>query len=425
MQSLDCDVTIVGHGIVGATLACALLQEGMRVVIIEAQPPLESEKIKTFDTLEADIEHIDLRTFALTKASERIFTHLGIWQNITAQRISPFRKMHVWDAGGSGEIHFDSATLNEPTLGYIVEQKVIRSALATRLADFDNLTYYRPAKVQTFNLTTDKAAMQVQLDNGHCLTTQLLIGAEGANSPIRTLAGLSYKLRDHGQQAIVTVVKTSHSHQETAWQRFLPTGPLAFLPLFHPQISSIVWSIDTPLAQRLMALKTELFHQELEQAFAFKLGEIKHSGRRVVFPLQSRYVLNYVQPRLALVGDAAHTVLPLAGQGLNLGLLDAATLSEVILDTRAKGRDIGHYQELRRYERWRKTDNLIMLKLMEGFKSLFGTRSGLLTWGRNIGLHLTNTALPIKTLIMQQAMGLRGQLPRLAQEIYVTRNKSI
>jgi 2-octaprenylphenol hydroxylase len=400
MQPDDCDVLIVGSGIVGASLACALLQGGMRVVLVEAKPTGENK-----------IDKFDLRTFALTRASERIFANLGVWDKITAQRISPFREMHVWDAGGSGEIHFNSATLNEPTLGYIVEQRVIQAALTSRLAEFETLTTYRPAKVQAFK---NKTTMQVHLDNGQSLTTRLLIGAEGANSSIRTKAGIPYQLRDHGQQAIVATVQTARPHQETAWQRFLPTGPLAFLPLSEPQTCSIVWSIDTPLAQRLMALDKKAFQQELEKAFS-RLGAVTDCGQRGAFPLQSRHALHYVQPRLALVGDAAHTVLPLAGQGLNLGLLDAAALSEIVLDAHARGRDFGNYRELRRYERWRKGENLAMLKLMDGFKYLFGKRSNPLTWARNLGLSLTDAAVPLKQVIMQYAMGLKGDLPLLVR----------
>lgn len=422
MQQNDFDVIIVGSGTVGATLACALLQGGMQVALIEAKSKISpTSPLEQKESNEAILK-TDLRTFALTRASERIFANLGIWEKITAQRISPYREMHVWDASGSGEIHFDSAALHEPTLGHIVEQTVIQAALIARLTEFDNLTTYCPATVQRFNLKEEdrknrlnETTMQVDLNTGEYLTTRLLISAEGANSSIRTQAGIQYQLHDHGQQAIVATIQTEQPHQETAWQRFLPTGPLAFLPLSDSHTSSIVWSIDTPLAQHLMTVESEDFQHELENAFAFKLGKVINSGKRAAFPLQSRHVRNYVQPRLALVGDAAHSVLPLAGQGLNLGLLDAATLSEVILNAHARHRDFGSYRELRRYERWRKGDNFIMLKTMEGFKQLFGRQSNLLTLARNVGLNLTDSATPLKQVIMQYAMGLKGDLPSLAQ----------
>jgi len=406
MQPIDYDVLIVGSGIVGATYACALLQGGMRVALVEAKPKSNEKNLEE--------EQFDLRTFALTRASERIFTNLGVWDKIAAQRISPFREMHVWDAGGLGEIHFSSAMLNEASLGHIVEQAVIQAALTARLAEFETVTNYRPAKVQTFNLSKDETAMQVRLDDGQSLTTRLLISAEGANSSIRTNAGIPYQLRDHGQQAIVATVQTAHPHQQTAWQRFLPTGPLAFLPLSEPHTCSIVWSIDTPQARRLMSLDKPAFQQALEKAFALKLGAVTDCGQRAVFPLQSRHALQYVQARLALIGDAAHTVLPLAGQGLNLGLLDAAALSEIVLNAHAKRQDFGSYRELRRYERWRKGENLIMLKVMDGFKYLFAKHSIPVKWARNFGLSLTNSAAPVKKLITQYAMGLKGDLPPLA-----------
>jgi 2-octaprenylphenol hydroxylase len=420
MQHFDCEVLIVGSGIVGATLACALLQSGMKVIMVEAKPqspnpPIPITEVDLIKQAPVIQQFFDLRTFALTRASEQIFRNLGVWEMMMAQRVSPFREMQVWDANGSGAIHFDSALLNEPTLGYIVEQTVIQTALTTRLTEFDNLTVYRPAKVDDFRLINSATGMQVQLDNGEVLTTRLLISAEGAQSSLRTMAGIRYHMRDHGQQAIVATVETEKPHQQTAWQRFLPTGPLAFLPLSPPQTSSIVWSIHTPLAQHLMKLEPAEFNAELATSLAFQLGAIINSSERATFPLQSRHVFNYVQPRLALVGDAAHTILPLAGQGLNLGLLDAATLSEVILTAYQKNRDFGHYQKLRRYERWRKGENLAMLKIMEGFKYLFESRLATVNWARNIGLSLTDNLSPLKQVIIQQAMGLSGQLPKLAQ----------
>jgi len=404
MLSLDCDTLIVGSGVVGNTLACALLQGGQRVILVEATPALP-----------IDLDQPDLRTFAFTRASERILTRLGVWDKIRPNRLSPFHQIYVWDTSGSGKIHFDSASLQESTLGYIIEQKVLQAALTARLSEFADLISYRPAKVQSFQQTEDETAMVVGLDNGQCLTTRLLVSAEGAQSSIRALAGISYELHDYGQQAIVATVQTVLSHEQTAWQCFLPTGPLAFLPLVDSHTCSIVWSLDTPQAQRLIKLDSDKFQRELETAFAFKLGAINHGSERALFPLQGRHVTNYVQPRLALVGDAAHTVHPLAGQGANLGILDAASLSEVILEAQANQRDWGTYQELRRYERWRKGNNWGMLKLMEGFRLLFGSTVAPIRLIRNWGLNLTDAATPIKQFIMKQAMGLTGDLPKLAK----------
>lgn len=404
MQRTDYDVIIVGSGTAGATLAYALLRERMTVALIEmaSVTPINTEVI-------------DLRVFALTRASERIFANLGLWSALVRRRVSPFRQMYVWDA--DSHIHFDSASLVEPLLGYIVEHNILQTTLLEQLTHCDTLTWYRPAKVQRFDLpersSHEKAV--VYLDNGTVLTTRLLVSAEGAHSSIRTLAGIPYTLHDYGQQAIVASVVTEFNHQETAWQRFLPTGPLGFLPLLDPHQCSVVWSVDTPVAQRLMALDKAEFLQALTSAFARKLGTILDCGQRMIFPLQRRYVHQYVKPRLALVGDAAHTVHPLAGQGINLGLLDVATLSDIVLNAYLHRRDFGQYQILRRYERTRKGHNLGMLLLMDGFKQVFSTDFLPLCWARRLGLTMTNNNSVLKNMIMQRAMGLSGDLPALAR----------
>ena len=399
------DVIIVGGGIVGSTLACILLQHGMHIALIEAQAPIT----KTAND-------IDLRVYALTRASEQIFRNIYAWQHMEKQRVSPFQQMHVWDAQGSGEIHFDSAEIKQPTLGYIVEQHVIQAGLAHCLNEFDNLTVYQPAQVQQFEVTDN--VVTVTLDNQHTVTGQLLVGAEGANSPVRTLAGINYHLYDYAQQAVVATVTTEYPHQATAWQRFLPTGPLAFLPLRNEHQCSIVWSADTPVAQRLVNLDKTAFQQALGEAFAFKLGDITDVSPRNVFPLKRRHAFHYVKPRVAIIGDAAHTIHPLAGQGVNLGLLDAATLAEVVTETYDQQCDVGHYKYLRRYERQRKGNNLLTMTAMDGFKYVFGQRSLPLTWLRNVGLTVTNQVTPVKHHLIEQAMGLTGHLPRIASSVH-------
>lgn len=405
------DVLIAGSGIVGATLALTLLKAGLRVGLVEAMPLsiLPSTSGKSM------IDTIDLRVFALTRASERIFRHLAIWDNIVNLGVSPFRQMHVWDAGGQGEIDFDCDDIHEPTLGYIVEQHAIQTALLSALQHHSSLTWYRPAKIQQFTLNSAASAMQVQLDDGKQITTTLLVSAEGANASIRTAAGIPHTIHDYAQQAIVATVQTELPHQETAWQRFLPTGPLAFLPLNDPHYCSIVWSADTPKAQQLIALPKQEFLTELEHAFNSQLGQVLNCSQRALFPLKRSHAQHYVQSHLALVGDAAHTIHPLAGQGVNLGLLDAACLSEVIIHAHQLGKDFGHEHILRRYERWRKGNTSMMMTAMDGFKYLFGNQLPALSWLRNQGLNMTNAIPVVKQILMQHAMGLRGDLPNMAK----------
>lgn len=398
------DVVIVGRGVVGNTLAYALVKQGLQVAMIDIKPDIP-----------LNLNQLDLRTFALTQASINIFKNLQLWSAMEAIRVSPFQQMAVWDAEGAGEIHFDCAHLHKPTLGYIVEQSVMLQTLQTALASQPTLTCYQPAKLQNFTITPDKNSMQINLESGEKLTTRLLVGAEGANSTVRTLAGIAYNLHDYGQQAIIANVNTEKSHQNTAWQRFLPTGPLAFLPLQDPHTCSIVWSTETPIAQNLVQMAAEDFQIALQHAFAQKLGAITAVSERQLFPLQRRHVKNYVQSRLALVGDAAHTIHPLAGQGVNLGLLDAACLAEIVLEQFKQHRDFGHQTVLNRYERWRKGHNNLMMWTMDGFKYLFSNRHPVLTGLRNVGLSVTNKATPVKHLIMEQAMGLKGDLPTLAK----------
>lgn len=219
---------------------------------------------------------------------------------------------------------------------------------------------------------------------------------------------------NYHQKAVVAHVRPEKSHQETAWQRFLPSGPLAFLPL-HDGRCSIVWSTTPEQADALLALEASAFAEALAEAFDQRLGSILEVGRRGAFPLRLQHAQTYVKPGLALIGDAAHVVHPLAGQGVNLGLLDAAALAEVILDALNAGQDFASFKTLRRYERWRKGDNLLMLAVMDGFKRLFGTALPPVRLLRNIGLNLTDAAGPLKHLIARRAMGLDGDLPRLAQ----------
>ncbi|MEE9551813.1 MAG: UbiH/UbiF/VisC/COQ6 family ubiquinone biosynthesis hydroxylase [Gammaproteobacteria bacterium] len=402
--NLDADVIIVGGGLVGCTLAALLAKQDIRCLIVEANKGLSM----------ASHTLTDPRALAITRASENILHTAGAWTQLPEDKIGHFREMHVWDENGSGEIHFDSADLCESTLGYIIEQTILEAALHEALEQLDCIEWCRPATPVTLIQEKDKAS--ITLEDDRKLSASLVVGADGARSKIRALAGIDYPQRDYHQQAVACVIKTERPHGQVARQRFLNNGPLAFLPMADPQQCGIVWSTLPDHADSLLAMDEQEFEHTLGQAFDDTLGEVLFSGPRVSFPLQHAQAESYCQLRLALVGDAAHSVHPLAGQGANLGLLDAATLAEVILEANNKNRDIGAYAVLRRYERWRKGENLAMLKLLQGFKYLFESKLQGIRRIRNLGLDLTDKATPLKHLIMRHAMGLAGDLPAFARE---------
>ena len=399
----DYDLVIAGGGMVGAALAGALGEADLRIALLEGAP---LDRIRPSD-------ESDIRVSAIHRASQRIFAAIGAWDGMTAWRVSPFRDMRVWDAAGFGQIHFDSADLGEPLLGWIIENRVIQYALLERARQLSAVALLCPATLDTAQPLAE-TGWRVRLHDGRELTTRLLVGADGASSRVRQLANIDTRGWNYDQQAVVGHVRTAEPHQETAWQRFLPTGPLAFLPL-HDGRCSIVWSTTPEQAEALLALNESAFAEALADAFDRRLGSIIEVGPRGAFPLRRQHAQAYVKPGLALIGDAAHVVHPLAGQGVNLGLLDAATLAEVILDALDTGQDFASFKTLRRYERWRKGDNLLMLGVMDGFKRLFGNPLLPVRLLRNVGLNLTDTVGPLKNLIARRAMGLEGDLPRLAR----------
>ncbi|MFQ5470607.1 MAG: UbiH/UbiF/VisC/COQ6 family ubiquinone biosynthesis hydroxylase [Gammaproteobacteria bacterium] len=395
------DVVIVGAGMVGATLACALGDRALRVAVIEArQPALEWPK-----------DSVDLRVSAITAASQKVFSSLKAWQMMTQRGVSPFREMHVWDATGPGSIHFNSEDIGTSELGHIIENRVIQAAMVKQMETFDTVDLLCPVKLEAINYREKNAT--IELENHGEISARLVVGADGGQSKVRQLAGIKTKGWPYHQKAVVTMVETEQSHRETAWQRFMPTGPLAFLPLRDGK-SSIVWSTTHDEADELLAVAEVEFCSRLGSALDHKLGRILECGQRAAFPLKLQHTLAYVDHRLALIGDAAHTIHPLAGQGVNLGLLDAASLAEVILNAVEQGKDFGRLPVLRRYERWRKGDNLMMMAAMDGFKRLFGSPYAPVRWARNMGLSMTNAATPVKNHMIKHAMGMRGDLPRLA-----------
>jgi 2-octaprenylphenol hydroxylase len=400
-QDTNFDLIIVGGGMVGAALACAMAETGFRVCVLEAQAP----------QTDWPPEEIDLRVSALSRASQRILHHLGVWERMAQMRVSPYTDMQVWDAGGKGSIHFSAADIGEPDLGHIVENRVTQLALWERLSKLSNVTLLCPARVSRLEFG---ATPNLWLDDGRSLQARLIVGADGRDSQVRKLAGIGSRGWDYDQHAIVATVRPQQHHRFTAWQRFMPSGPLALLPILDGRCS-IVWSTEPLQAQELMGLEDGDFCEVLSLASERVLGEMLEVGPRGLFPLRLGHAETYVREGLALVGDAAHAIHPLAGQGVNLGFLDAATLAEVLIEAKRVGRNPGALATLRRYERARKGANLGMLASMDLFKRFFSNEILPLQLLRNFGLSLVDQAGPVKDLIMRRAMGLSGELPELAR----------
>lgn len=406
------DVVIVGAGIVGATAACALGEAGVRIALIEARPlpPEPDERLR------------DARVFAITRASQRIFTALDVWAPILAGGAYPFREMEVWDAGGRGVIRFDCADIGEPCLGHIIEPRIIHAALLERLRSLPSVSLFCPEQLTDITVDADAASIGLQ-QAGRRLRVDLVVAADGARSVLRRRLGIPTRVHDYRQSSLVARVATEYPHHATARQRFLPGGPLAFLPM-EEGWSSIVWTLPTAEAARVLALTPDAFHAALEKAFDFRLGRIIASERRETYPLTRLHAERYVGERVALVGDAAHAIHPLAGQGVNLGLLDAAAVAELVQDACRRGCDPGALAVLRRYERWRRGDNLLMMSVLDGFNDLFGAQQGAVRWLRNVGLSVMNAAGPGKNLLMRHAAGLAGDLPALARASIDSRQAS-
>ena len=393
------DVIIIGGGIVGTTLACALGESGVLVALVETREPV----VRT---------EPDPRVFAITRASEHIFRSLAVWEAMTAQPVCAFTDMEVWDAGGGSVLHFDCAELAEPCLGYILEPGVMQTALYDRLRVLESVRLFCPSTFTAIEVTNEHAA--VTLNDGKCLVAALLAVADGARSPAREYLQIKTRRHDYRQSSLVARVETEQPHADTAWQRFLAGGPLAFLPLADGA-SSIVWTLPNSEIERVSSLDKSGFHDELGMAFDFRLGRILDAGPRESWPLLRQHAACYVLQRVALLGDAAHAIHPLAGQGVNLGLLDAATLSEVVLNDRRRGRDPGRLHTLRRYERWRRSDNQLMMTAMDGINQLFSNANLPATRLRNAGLSLVNRIGPVRHALMKHAMGLAGDLPAIAR----------
>jgi 2-octaprenyl-3-methyl-6-methoxy-1,4-benzoquinol hydroxylase len=396
----DYDVLIVGGGMVGATLACALGGSSLRVGLLEDAPPQPFAKEQAHD----------LRVSAVSIASQNILKTIGAWSGITERRLCPYRRMRVWE--DQGDVEFCSDEINEPVLGHIVENRIIQLAVLDRAREFNNVDLISGIKTQSIRYEGSNSS--VTLDDGRILKTRLLVAADGGFSRVRQAAGMGVSGWDYEQHALVLTVDTAAGQQDITWQRFTPHGPQALLPLDGPH-ASLVWYNTPEEVLRLKSLSDEALLDALHHEFPSCLGDIERISARGSFPLRRQHALRYVKEGVALIGDAAHMIHPLAGQGVNIGLLDAAALAEVIIAAWKAGEDIGAPQVLSRYERMRRKNNLLMMTVMDAFYRAFGNTHGPVRLLRNLGLGLAERLKPAKKFAMSYAMGLNGTLPRLAQ----------
>jgi 2-octaprenylphenol hydroxylase len=385
------DVAVVGGGMVGAATALALARAGFKTALLEARPP---------SPWSADDE-VDLRVVGLAPSSLALLDELGVWTAIRTARSSPYAHMHVWDAGSGASISFDAASEGRQQLGYIVENNLVQWSLwqALEAAGVQRLC---PATVQAFEARDDR--IQLELDDGQSLTAALLVAADGAASPLRQLAGIATRGRDYAQSAVVAHLQTERPHVHTAWQRFLSGGPLALLPLADGR-SSLVWSLPVDEAQRVLALDEQGFIDAVGVASDFRLGRIVASSARVSFPLKLQLAQRYQAERFVLLGDAAHAVHPLAGQGVNIGLRDVVELRDTLLNARRAGRDIGAEHILRRYARRRRSADTLDALGLDALARIYAWESSPLVAARGLGIHVLDRLSPLKRRIGDHAAG--------------------
>jgi len=385
------DVAVVGGGMVGAAAALALAKAGFATALLEAREPAPWSAE----------QEVDLRVVGLAPSSIALLDELGVWASIREARSGPYAHMHVWDAESGASIHFDAANEGRDLLGHIVENNLVqwRLWLALEAAGVQRLC---PAEVKGFEAQDDR--IQLDLADGQSIAARLLVAADGAGSPLRKLAGIETRGRDYAQRAVVAHVRTERPHQGTAWQRFLPDGPLALLPLADGR-SSVVWSLPDDEAKRVLALDDDAFLAALGVASDFRLGRIVGSTPRAAFPLKLQLATTYQAERFVLLGDAAHAVHPLAGQGVNLGLRDVAELRDTLLAAREAGRDIAAAHVLRRYARRRRSADTLDALGFDALARIYGWRASPLVAARGLGVRLVDRIGPLKRRLAEHAAG--------------------
>jgi 2-octaprenylphenol hydroxylase len=386
-------VLIVGAGMVGLSVAVPLLEKGLAVTLVDPQP------------VERDWppSERDIRVSALTRASQCFLEHCGAWPRLRQLGCWPYRQMRVWDAGGDASLHFAASDVGQADLGHLAENRSIRLALYERLADFPQARLLQQKTPRLRRLP--EGGVQAGFDDGGCMRADLLVIADGRDSSARHMLGFEVKRIDYNQSAVVANVRVSRGHRQTAWQRFLPTGPLAFLPL-DQDICSIVWSTLPERAEELLAMDAAAFQAALQQASEGRLGDIQLLGRRASFALRAQQAGSYAQDGVVLVGDAAHALHPLAGQGVNLGFMDAQALTKLVRGALEKGRPIGGQALMGRYQRERRFEDFAMVAAMDGFKRVFMSQAAPVQLGRNLLMKICQDSPFIRSRLIERAMGL-------------------
>ncbi|SEJ44641.1 FAD-dependent oxidoreductase [Frateuria terrea] len=387
------DVAVVGGGMVGAAAALALARAGFATALLEARPP----------AIWREQDEVDLRVVGLAASSVALLAELEVWASIRDRRAAPYRRMHVWEAAAGASIDFDAATEGRAWLGWIAENNLVQWTLwqALEAAGVERLC---PAQVSGYQVLEDRVVLELDTEDAGGLSARLLVAADGAGSPLRRLAGLDTHGHDYGQRGVVAHVATDRPHQHTAWQRFLPGGPLALLPLSDGR-SSIVWSLPEAEAQRVLSLDDAAFCDELGVASDFRLGRVLATSRRAAFPLKLQLADAYQAERLVLLGDAAHAVHPLAGQGVNLGLRDVAELRDTLVAAREAGRDIAAPHVLRRYARRRRSADTLDAWSFDALGRIYAWQAPPLVAARALGVRLADRLAPLKRRLAAHAAG--------------------
>ncbi|MEB3335858.1 MAG: FAD-dependent hydroxylase [Leptolyngbyaceae bacterium] len=399
-NGFDYDIAIVGGGIIGATLACALKDSGLRIVLLEARPD--------------SVAVAKGQAYAISLLSSRVFQGMGLWEEILPQ-IATFDHIQLSDADYPGIVRFAPQDLGTENLGYVAEHQVLLKVLQSSLRKKASITELCPAEVVKVKYGTEGAELEVAIaGEKQQLRTRLVVAADGARSPIRSAAGITTHGWQYWQSCIACIVKPEKPHSDTAYERFWPSGPFAILPLPN-NLCRIVWTAPHAEAQAMAALDDEQFLAELKQRYGDQMGALSLVGGRFVFPVKLMQSDRYVLSRLALVGDAAHCCHPVGGQGLNLGIRDAAALAQVLQTAFEQGEDIGDLRVLKRYERWRQRENLTILGFTDFLDRCFSNHWWPLVVIRRLGLWLLSSVPPCKVFALRLMTGLSGRLPQLAQ----------